>query len=232
MTGYLRLLCFLFVTALVHGQLSQPAAYAQGDAKQREKSPGTTGVKRPVLVKLTTDQEKVALEFARKHHPELANLLEQLQRKEAPGFARGIREVHISAQRLERFRDKQPARFKAELDSWKRSSEIRLLTAKWVMSQDPKLEKQIRELLRQRQEAQLERLRAEREKVAKRLEDLDRDIKNGTNDFDEQLTAEWDRLKKQAGTAARLQRKRPEKNNPNTRSKTPAKREPDKKTKN
>lgn len=221
---------FLLVMLAIVSMSGELSAQNESESPRKE-TENSAGTRRPVLVKLTTDQEQSALRFARKHHPELAQLLEQLQKKSATGFSRGIREVHLSAQRLERFREKQPARFELELQSWKLSSEIRLLTAKWVMSQDPALEKQIQELLRERQQTQLERLRSDRERLLKRLQELDREIRNGTEEFDAQLAAEWDRLQKQAGAVARTQRRTSEKDVQKSRRKASAKNENLQKTK-
>lgn len=162
------------------------------------------------VVPLTEDEQQQALEFARKHHPELASLLDTLRRNSQTGFAHGIREIHLVCQRLERIREKQPARFEAELQNWKLDSEIRLLTARWSMSQDPELETKIRELLRQRRQARIDRLKSERERLTERLKQLDSQIGMDTAEREAALAAEWDRLAKRATTTARAQ-KRPRK---------------------
>ncbi|MEQ9411114.1 MAG: hypothetical protein RIK87_25605 [Fuerstiella sp.] len=157
--------------------------------------------------KLTSDQEDRALEFAKANHPELAELLTRLRAESPTGFARGIREVHLASQRLERFRDKHPARFEAELKSWKMDSEIRLLAAKWAMSQDPELERQIRGLLVARQQMRLDRLKLERKKLAERLSQLDRQIGMGNAELEADVVSEWERLTKQASAAANARRR-------------------------
>jgi len=180
-----------------------------GRAKLSPKKPPVQSAQanRPVVTKLSVDQEDRALKFAGKHHPELAKLLERLRGTSPSGFARGIREVHLAVQRLERFREKQPARFEAELENWKTASEIRLLTAKWAMSQNAGLEKQIRALLRVRQQSRLDRLREDRTKLAARLQQLDDQIGMGTEELEVDLVKEWDRLAKQATASAKAQRR-------------------------
>ena len=158
--------------------------------------------------RLTEREEDDALKFAAKHHPELADLLQKLRKTSVVGFSRGIREVHLSIQRLERVREKQPARFQAELASWKVDSEIRLLTAKWLMSQDPELEKQICELLRQRQQTRIDRLKSERHRLTERLKQLDKQIGMGTTELEADLADEWSRLAKRAATTAKAQKNR------------------------
>ena len=184
----------------------EKAAPRRSDEKPKasQKDDGKPGPgKRMALVKLSFDQEDHALEFARKHHAELANLLEQLRKNSPAAFSRGIREVHLASQRIHRISEKWPGRFDTELEKWKIDSEIRLLAAKWAMSQDPAIEKQIRGLLRARQEAKINDLRADREKLAERMRQLDEQIGMGTAELDAALETEFERLTKQAATAAK-----------------------------
>ena len=157
---------------------------------------------------MTEAEENSALAFAAEHHPELGELLNRLRKSSPAGFSRGIREVHLGIQRLDRFKEKQPARFDAELASWKVDSEIRLLTAKWLMSQDPAIEAQIRELLRQRQQKKIDRLKTERSRVAERLEQLDQQIGMSTTELDADLAEEWNRLAKKTASTAKAQKSR------------------------
>ena len=183
------------------------------DDKPKPNSARTqTQLSRSGTTKLSVNQENDAMKFARKHHPELADLLERLRDTAPSAFARGIREVHFATQRLERSRQKQPVRFEAELTNWKIDSEIRLLTAKWAMSQDPALEKKIRELLKARQQNRMDRLRKDRSKLALRLEQLDAQIGMGAEELEGDLISDWNRLAKQATAAARNQRRSTKKN--------------------
>lgn len=156
--------------------------------------------------RLSVEQEERALEFAKEHHPELAELLQQLRKRSRSGFAGGIREIHQSLTRLERIRERQPVRYEFELKNWKLDSEIRLLTARWSMSQDPELEARIRELLRERQQVRMDKLKSERDRLAERLSQLDAQIGMGTAELEADLATEWDRLAKRATTRARAQK--------------------------
>lgn len=153
---------------------------------------------------LTAEQKKQAMAFAREHHPELAELLTQLQKHSPGGFKRGIREVQRSAQRLNRMKEKQPARYEYELKRWKTDSRIRLMTARWIMSQDPDLEQQILMLLQDRQEARLDRLSKDRDKLAARLKQIEEQLANASDK--EAIDNEWKRLKKRATVGARTKR--------------------------
>lgn len=206
------------VAALIVAAL--PSVAQESD---RKKAPPKQQPPRAITVKLSVDQEDNALEFAKTHHPELARLLEQLRKTAPSGFNRGIREVYTAAQRLERYRDKQPARFELELQNWKTDSKIRLLTARWIMSQDPKLEKEIRALLRSRQQARIDRLKADRKKLTERLKQLDKQIGMGTADLEADLEAEWDKLTKRAAVSAKTKKRPAAKPDANDKTKAKAK---------
>ena len=202
-----------FVFAAVFASI----AIAGSPDDRAEQPSDTKKVQRPTLVKLTANQESSALKFAKQHHPELAELLTRLRRSSPTGFGRGIREVYSAAQRLERLAQRQPARREAELRKWKLDSEIRLLTARWAMSQDPELEQTIQRLLRERQEVRMARLKTEREKLAERLQQLDEQIGMSSDQMEADLAAEWKRLTRQATTATK-NRKRPAKKSPKNRA--------------
>lgn len=195
------------------------AVGADEQKKEKKAAAKKQAVQKAIPTKLTTDQEENALKFAKTHHPELARLLEQLRRKSSVEFKRGIREVHLAALRLDRMKEKQPARFKSELQTWKADSEIRLLSAKWIVSSDKKLEKQIQALLRKRQENRIEKLTTERERLAQRLQQLDDQINMSTSEMEAAIASEWERLSKRAA-AARKARSRSSKKSTAAKSKT------------
>lgn len=179
------------------------------DGRSDRRKPAETAkatTRKNSAVRLSEEQQEAALAFATEHHPELARLLNQLRRRSPTAFARGIREVHFASQRIQRMAERSPNRVDAELRRWKTDSEIRLLTARWAMSQDPALEKKIRSLLRERQEARLDDMKSERDRLAARLKQLDQQIGMGTAELEQSLEDEFNRLSRQALTAARQQK--------------------------
>ena len=156
--------------------------------------------------RLTDEQTENALKFAETHHPELASLLKGLRSKSSTEFKRGIREVHLATIRLDRLQDKQPARFDNELKQWKIDSEIRLLSAKWIITGDKKLERKIQSMLRHRQENRLKRLETERDRLAARLQQLDQQINMDASGLEAALDAEWEKLAKRAAATRKSRR--------------------------
>ena len=143
-------------------------------------------------------EEKAALAFAQKHHKELFDLLKQLRSVNSVEYQRALRELHIASQRINRWDEKQPERFQQELQTWKLESEVRLLVARWTMSQDPKLETEIRKLLQQRYEDRIARLEQERVRLKERLEAVDKQLESGRSGIEQAVDSEWTRLARRA----------------------------------
>lgn len=153
---------------------------------------------------------KAAMQFATQHHPELARLLEQLEKSRPNEFARAIRDLNQQLQQLERTRDKSPARYEAQLESWKIESQIRVLTARWSLSRDPELETQIRGLLKQRREAKMTQLKADKERLLEQQRKIDEQLSALSDPMDAQVDKEWEQLAKKAGLPKNGGKKAPE----------------------
>lgn len=138
--------------------------------------------------------EARVLAFAKEHHPELAGLLDQLRTSRSKEFNKAIRELSGQVQKLDRIRERTPARFEHELGLWKNESQTKLLVARWVMSQDPELEKEIRGLLKQRQEMKLTQLKVDRDKLTERLKALESQVETAESNPDAQIEDEWKKL--------------------------------------
>ena len=133
---------------------------------------------------------------ASEHHPELARLLEHLKKSRPNEFQRAMRELHQQVQGLEKLRERNPARHAQQLELWKTDSQIRVLVAKWSKSGDKKLEQEIRELLKQRRDAKLAQLKAERLRLSEQLQKVDSQITSLSEAHDQQLDREWEQLAK------------------------------------
>lgn len=198
-----RIILLLLITTALGTQAFPVCADDKSDVTRKK-----LAVRKAAAASLDPTQEKLAIAFAKEHHPELAALILQLQKKSPVEFRRGIREIHQAAVRLNRTKEKQPERFEADLKTWQMDSELRLLSAKWILTGNKKLEQQVRDLLRQRQENRLSRMKSERDRLAARLQQLDEQINMGTEELDAALTSEWERLQKRAEIARKARRSR------------------------
>jgi len=154
---------------------------------------------------------KLALAFAKQHHPELADLLEQLRKIAPKEFAAAISDLDKSRQRIERNKEKSE-RYDLELEEWKVNSRIRLLVARLAMGQDSTIEADLRTALEQRVRLRLELLEEERGRLGQRIEKLDEQIAQQKSRSTEQIDKELATLLRSAADSG----KRPE----NTKSKT------------
>ena len=145
---------------------------------------------------LTESDLNGTMAFASEHHPELARLLEHLKKSRPNEFQRAMRELHQQVQGLEKLRERNPARHAQQLELWKTDSQIRVLVAKWSKSGDKKLEQEIRELLKQRRDAKLAQLKAERLRLSEQLQKVDSQITSLSEAHDQQLDREWEQLAK------------------------------------
>lgn len=149
MPMFLNLLCVSMVlaaTAVEAVDKSPPAtpsrtkrdkAHDNGKTKRRSKSP---------LV-FTPEREAAAIEFVRRHHPELADLLAHLKRTEAAEYHRAVGTLFRASERLARIQERNPEKYERELRAWKLKSHIQLLTAQIRMA--PKSNKKLRQKLEQ-----------------------------------------------------------------------------------
>lgn len=142
---------------------------------------------------------KAAMAFATQHHPELARLLEQLEKSRPHEFARAVKDLNQQLQQLERTREKNPVRYETQLESWKVESQIRVLIARWSLNRDAELEIQIRDLLKQRREAKMAQLKADKERLLEQQRKIDEQLAELSDPMDSQVDKEWEQLAKKAG---------------------------------
>lgn len=193
------LLLLATISCFVAGQRSTSAQDSVKPSKVETKSESSTDASAQADKKKTeiTEADRAyVLKFAKENHPELAGLLEQLQKSRPNEFAKAVRELHQQVRALDRVRERSPARYEEQLASWKRDSKIRLLMARWAKKNDPALEQEIRALLKERREARLAQLRSERERLNQMQRKLDEQLLEMEQPMDQQISAEWDLLSK------------------------------------
>lgn len=165
---------------------SQKAADAKkpGAKKPDEKRPDE---KKPEEKK--PDREALAKAFAEEHHPELASLLKTLESMNPQAYEAAVRDVSRAALRLNELKERDEDRYELELDVWKTRSRVHVVSAEYRVSSGPDLEKKLRGLMQDELEAKRKLLAFEREKAEKRLEQLDRELR----ELDEKGSAMIDR---------------------------------------
>ncbi|MEX2187445.1 MAG: hypothetical protein WD875_11645 [Pirellulales bacterium] len=167
--------------ALLAAGLFVVAATGQEKSKSAAKPAANTTVKGSAKAKdaipaFTPEREAAALAFVREHHAEVADLLENLRKTRPEQYRRAARELFRASERVAQWKDRDPARYQLELQTWKINSRIQLLLARSTMSPDIDVDAEIKSLLGRRIDVRLELRRHERELAAKRLADIDSDI--------------------------------------------------------
>lgn len=141
--------------------------------------------------------EKAAIEFAKQHHPELADLLGTLKKSDKQQYQNALRDLDRDRDRHLKQFERDPERANLMLEVWKTDSQIRLELAKFTMTQDSDREMRIRELLKLRREARINLLALEQRRATTRVTKLDEQmaaLKDSGSDA--KLAAEFDRLMK------------------------------------
>ncbi|REJ91517.1 MAG: hypothetical protein DWQ29_05640 [Planctomycetota bacterium] len=195
------------VTVLIAGVWAAAAMCVSSSVAQQSVKPN-----------LDADEEHAALEFARDHHPELADLLDQLRATNPKGYRNAIREVARDRARLERIEERNPERYELELKAWTIDSRIRLTAAQSVMGDADEARVRLRDLLVERNVVKLELLRFERQRLSDRLERIDASIERLESDPETTADRELDQLLRRArNRVEQVQRK----GNRNTKVSTP-----------
>jgi hypothetical protein len=138
------------------------------------------------------------LKFTAQHHPELARLLGQLEKSRPDEFRRACRELTGQIQSLDRLKERNPARYEAQLENWKLDSQIRVLMARWAVKREPEIEKQVRELLQKRREHRIAQLEAERARLSDQLKRMDEQLAAVSAPISSQVDREWEQLSKRS----------------------------------
>jgi hypothetical protein len=119
---------------------------------------------------LPAASEAAARQFATDHHPELAALLEQLEKTAPAEFEAAIKELDGARRHVEALKALQPIDYELGLAEWRLMSRIRLKLAQMAMADDPKLDEQLRQMVKQLVEIRQQALRSEREFVMRRFD--------------------------------------------------------------
>lgn len=149
--------------------------------------------------RVTPSREAAAMTFARLHHPELAQLLDQLKQNNLKAYQNALQELFQESEKLERLREKQPERYEAAIELWKIESRIRLLAARMKMSADASLEDQMRDLLQQRIDLKLAQLREDHQRAMEKAEKMRQQIEQLESAQDEMIQKDLNRIRRDLG---------------------------------
>lgn len=156
------------------------------------------------LVPISKERAEAAVRFARKHHPELAKLLEGLRKSNDRHFQVGLRVLTRDAERLAKMSERKDERYPVSLELWKLDSRIRLEIARLSMSPDEDFEPRLRPLMEKRQAARVQLVKMELQRTTERLAKYDEELKTLQSGLDGLVGSEITRLKKIMTARVRL----------------------------
>ncbi len=165
------------------------------------KAPSATG--KSIAVQSTKDsssvnptfdeKESLALKFVEEHDPALASLLQVLKAMKPKEYETAVNEVTKTRKRLEQLQSRDKPLYEVELDGWKLQSKIDMMMARAVAKEQAINEKALRQLVKERHENQVKRLRVEQDNLKTREkqinESLERLQNNESDRLDQQFSA-------------------------------------------
>ncbi len=143
------------------------------------------------LPAFTEEREAAALTFARRHHPDLAELLEQLRVHNQDDYRRAIRELFQTSETLANLRQRDQQRAEWGLENWQLQSQIQLLAARYQMAGDQQMAQKLQELLAQQAQLQLRRMQQEQQRLAQRLQKLNEAIEKFQTHQDQRVQRQF-----------------------------------------
>jgi len=151
------------------------AASGQGSPTKVEKAKNKP-VKPPH--RFTSQEEKIARDFARRHHPELLLILDHLEESLPNEYRHAINDLNKTAKRIAQLKDRGSDRYEIELHAWKLRSRIQLLAAQLQLEpENAKLRGALREALLEQADLQIAACEAEQQRQVERLKRLEEQIR-------------------------------------------------------
>lgn len=143
---------------------------AVGDAKEKARDARKSAKGDGGIAKLATpEREAAARRFAELNHPELLEVLDSLREGNREAHERAILDLFEVSEQMAELAARSPERHAQALEAWKANSRVDLLAARHAHSPSPATRKQLREALESQLEAELRKLRAERDQLRGRL---------------------------------------------------------------
>jgi len=186
----------LAAAGLLNAQ-SGSAPTAGSASPRKEGAKKETKAKAAILV--TPESEAAVLTFVQRNHAELADLLASLKSNDPEQYQRAIRDIYRTTGRLALIQERDPLQYELEVAAWTAQSRVELLAAKLKMESSDELIKQLRDALKNQNEARVALLKHERQKAADRVGKLDAEIARFESDRDEVINKQLKLLVRAGG---------------------------------
>src|SRR5262249_30009921 len=130
------------------------------------------------------------------HHPELVEVLNQLQERHAREYRKAVQELFRISEKLAQVRERDMGKYERELEAWKAKSRIQLLAVRLKMNPDDSaLRSELKDALTKQNEISRQRLQEERKHTAARLQKLDEQLaRTAAGDSDQKVEKQIEQL--------------------------------------
>jgi hypothetical protein len=139
----------------------------------------STHRKKPDLPAFTPAREKAALQFVEKHHAELRQVLDRLQKLNREQYEQAIRELFQESARLAQVQKSDEKLYELLLESWKVKSRSEVLAARLACTKDERgdLEKELKSLLYRQVDLNRQQVEHNRNRLLNTLKAMEANIK-------------------------------------------------------
>jgi hypothetical protein len=120
--------------------------------------------------------------FVKSNHPELADLIAHLKARQPDEYEGAVRELFRTTERLAQIQERDPLQYDLEVALWTAQSRVQLLTAKLMMGTTDELQSSLRAAVSEQIDARVALLKHQRQKVADRASNLEREIRKVEDD--------------------------------------------------
>jgi hypothetical protein len=165
------------------------AAGTEAGASTQQK-PAKEAAKQPV----TPEMETAAISFVSLHHPELAELINQLKGTNSDQYQQAIRDLSRTAATLANTQKNDPTRYELDLKLWQMNSHIQVIAARLAMAPTPELKESLKSKLLEQIDLRLEIHRLDRERVEARLKRIDDSITRLRDSREQEAAKAFERL--------------------------------------
>lgn len=134
---------------------------------------------------LSDSEEQSVIDFVKANQPKLQQLLTFLKNKQPAQYQQAIREVSRTKSRLSNLENRDKEMYAIELELWQVRSQLRMLTAEISVSKaeaKEKLTEKLKNLAEQEAKLELQRLTLEHSRLATRVEQLENQIRERSED--------------------------------------------------
>ena len=155
----------------------QPNQNQSGSKNKLQEKTAPTEAAAKDAPQINRKTEQMLLGFVRNNHPELIRLLRSLKRHHPDQYQLALQDIFRSRESILAYEERDPERYQMLLDAWKLKSRAQLVTARMVIEESPKLEKELREIIRAQYNLKIKILEGDRQRFEDRLKLTDQRLK-------------------------------------------------------